>query len=94
MPGNVAPKSAEMALRGRIGGYRTQATHNPQDTTAKARATFLASFEDQVDPERALSAEERQRRATAARKAHMARLTHASIRARRARSAQRERVAA
>ena len=37
-------------LRGRIGAYRLHATHDPRETTAKARATFLASFRAQWRP--------------------------------------------
>jgi hypothetical protein len=84
MSGTRTSETTEMALRGRIGGLVTQSRHDPRDLTAKARATFLAQFEEQVDPERLLSEPERQRRAIAARKAHFARLALASARARRA----------
>jgi hypothetical protein len=65
---------AEMALRGRIGAYALHSRHDPRETTAKARATFLEGFERQVDPDGTLSLAERQRRAEFARKAHFARL--------------------
>ncbi len=74
---------SEASLRGRIGAYRLHATHDPRETTAKARATFLARFENEVDPELTLAPEERQRRAVAARKAYFARLAYLSARARR-----------
>ena len=73
------------ALLGRIGAYRLHATHNPRETTAKARATFLARFQDEVDPDRLLPEDERRRRAEYARKAHFARLALASSRARKGR---------
>ncbi|MEX2081147.1 MAG: hypothetical protein WEC33_05990, partial [Dehalococcoidia bacterium] len=62
------------AAAGRIGGFTTASRHNSMATTAKARATFYASFEHDVDPNGELPVEERQRRAEAARSAHFARL--------------------
>lgn len=75
----------ERSLRARIGAHALHSTHDPTETTAKARAAFLARFEDEVDPERLLPQVERKRRAEHARKAHMTRLALASVRARRAR---------
>ena len=82
---------AEMALRGRIGAFRLHATHDPRATTARARVAFLARFEAEVDPERVLEPEERQRRALAARRAYVAQLALRSARARRRRAARRSR---
>jgi hypothetical protein len=65
---------ADMALRGRIGALRLHATHDPRETTSAARATFLARFERDVDPEGLLPEGERRRRAEYARKAHFATL--------------------
>jgi hypothetical protein len=76
---------AEMALRGRIGAFVTHSRHDARETTAKARASFLARFELQVDPDRLLPEPERERRAAAARRAYFARLALASARARAAR---------
>jgi hypothetical protein len=76
---------SEMALRGRIGAYTTHARHDPKQTTAKARETFLARFERDVDPDGVLPEGERLRRAESARKAYFARLAHASAKARRKR---------
>ena len=73
----------EMALRGRIGAYVTHSLHDPRQTTAKARRTFLARFYDQVDPDRVLPEEERERRAEAAKKAHFSALARKSAQARR-----------
>lgn len=75
--------SVDMALRGRIGAHRLHATHDPRETTAKARETFLTQFEREVDPDGALSPEERRRRAEHAKKAHFARLARLSAEARR-----------
>ncbi len=72
----------ERTLRAQIAAHALHASHDPRDTTAKARATFLAAFEEQVDPERVLPEEERRRRAEHARKAHFKRLALASVRAR------------
>lgn len=75
----------EMALRGRIGAFRLHATHDPRETTAKARAAFLMRFETEVDPDGVLDPSERSRRAQAARSAYFARLALKSARARRRR---------
>ncbi|WP_202948527.1 hypothetical protein [Nitrolancea hollandica] len=80
----------EMAQRGRIGAYVTHSRHDPRETTAKARETFLARFEREVDPEGVLPEAERLRRAEAARKAYFSRLAYQSAKARRARAAARK----
>ena len=72
----------EAALRGKLGAHRLHALHDSRETTAKARATFLARFEREVDPGGVLPEPERRRRAEHARRAHMARLALASARAR------------
>jgi len=76
---------SERSLRAKIGAHALHASHDPAQTTSKARETFLASFEAQVDPEGSLTPEERRRRAMHARKAHFARLALISARVRRAR---------
>src|SRR5215212_4973983 len=73
----------EMSRRGRIGAHRLHATHDPRETTAKTREVFLTQFEREVDPDGALSPEERRRRAEHAKKAHFARLARLSAAARR-----------
>lgn len=77
----------DMAQRGRIGAYVAHSRHDTRDLTAKARQTFLDTFEQQVDPEGTLPESERRRRAEAARRAHMARLAYESVKVRRARKA-------
>lgn len=75
----------ERSLRARIGAHALHSSHDSTETTANARATFLARFEHEVDPEQVLPEAERARRAEHARKAHMARLALQSARARRER---------
>ncbi|MHB8323699.1 MAG: hypothetical protein ACYDEA_09405 [Candidatus Dormibacteria bacterium] len=76
------PTSMDMALRGRIGAYRTAATHNTRELTATARAARWAQFEAEVDPDSQLKPAERRRRALAARKAHLARISRLGVLAR------------
>ncbi len=72
----------QLSLRGRIGAYALHAQRDPRETTAKARSTFLAKFEQEVDPDGVLPESERLRRAEAAKKAHFARLALRSARKR------------
>ena len=62
------------SLRARIGANALHASRDSRETTAKARATFLARFEAEVDPDRVLPDAERLRRAEAAMRAHFSRL--------------------
>jgi hypothetical protein len=71
---------AQRVLRARLGGLRTRA--NGTVNTGPARSKFLERFNDEVDPERVLSPDERARRAEAARKAYFARLALKSSMAR------------
>lgn len=73
-------------LRARIGAYALHAKHDARETTRKARVAFLRRFELEVDPNGTLPAPERERRARAALKAHMAALALKSSRARGPRS--------
>lgn len=77
----------ERSMRARVAAYRMHATHDPRETTSKARSTFMRSFEKAVDPMGCLTVQERQRRADAARKAHFTALALKSARSRRARMA-------
>jgi hypothetical protein len=72
-----------MALRGRIGAYTMHSRYDVRETTSKARASFLARFEREVDPDRLLPKAERCRRAESARRAYFARLALLSAQARR-----------
>lgn len=73
---------AQRSLRARIGAYAQHARHDTRETTAAARAAFLARFENQVDPDRQLEPDERERRALAARRQHFAELAYRSARVR------------
>lgn len=77
---------AERSMRARIAAYSLHAKRDPRETTAPARAAFLARFEHQVDPDGSLPDAERRRRAEAARKAHFTKLALRSAQARRARA--------
>src|SRR3954467_7644157 len=79
---SYAVSRPDMIRRGRIGAFVTHSRHDPRETTAKARAAFLARFEREVDPEGSLPEAERRRRAEHARKAHFARLALKSARTR------------
>ena len=80
-----AMNPGERALRARLGAYVMHGRNDARETTAKARAAFLARFERQADPDGVLPAAERQRRAQQLRRAYFARLALASAKARRAR---------
>lgn len=78
------------ALAGRIGGLVKSSRYPPHELTAKARAAFLSRFLAQVDEAQpGLPEGERQRRARALLKAHMAKLAHRSAKVRRAKAARR-----
>lgn len=75
--------SAEMARRGRLGAWTTHSLHDPRETTQNARDAFLRRFERAVDPDGVLSADERMRRAEAAKKLYFTRLAYRSTEKRR-----------
>ena len=72
-----------MALRGRIGAHRLHATHDSRAITERARESFRARFEREVDPDGVLPEGERLRRAEHARKAYYTQLALKSAAARR-----------
>lgn len=78
----VSLMSAARQLRARIGALARAASEDTGKMTAPARAAFLRRFEDQVDPEQRLPAEERVRRAVAARRLYFSRLALSSVQAR------------
>ena len=61
------------------------ATHDPKETTRKARDAFAARFEREVDPDGLLAPAERARRAEAARRAYFTGLALRSSQVRRRR---------
>lgn len=74
----------------RLGAHESWArTSDRSARTAPAREAFENRFLDQVDPDRKLSAQERNRRAANARKAYFLRLALKSAQVRRERKAQR-----
>ena len=82
----------ERSLRAKLAAHSLHARRDSRELTAKARSKFLARFDDEVDPNRVLSSEERQRRAGHARSAYFARLSLASSRARGRRAARSQKV--
>ncbi len=70
------------SLAGRIGAFTVHARYDSRELTKPARAAFLRTFEQEVDPEGVLEPEERARRAAAARKAHFARMAYESAKRR------------
>lgn len=75
-------------MQARLAAHTMHSKHDSRDTSAKARAAFMAKFEAEVDPDGVLPEAERARRAEHARKAYFARLALASAKARRERKAQ------
>ena len=80
--GSVGLSPQLRALRSRIGGYTVHARHDSRRITANGRASFLARFEAEADPDGSLPPAERNRRAMSGRKAYFARLAYLSARAR------------
>jgi hypothetical protein len=76
----MALTPAQRTLRARIAAESMHA--QGKTNTHKARKGFIRKFEDQVDPERKLSPEDRAKRADHALRAHMSRLALASAKAR------------
>ena len=79
-------KHPSRVLRGKLGAAVQQSLHDPREYTLAARRAFLARFWPD-DP--TLLPEEAERRARAARRAHMLRLAYLSAKARRSRVARR-----
>jgi len=66
--------SKRRAIAARIGGLSLRAKRDPLEYTKAARDAAFHRFEVEVDPHRELSADERGKRANAARRAYMQRL--------------------
>ena len=75
----------ERSLRAKLAAHTLHSQVDASEHTAPARRAFMLRFEDQVDPERRLPADERDRRAEQARRAYFTRLALRSVQARRAR---------
>ena len=74
LQGTVMTTPGQRSLRARLGGLATSARHGGAEQTAPARRAFMLRFEHEVDPERLLPPDERERRATAARRLYFAQL--------------------
>jgi hypothetical protein len=74
------------SLRGRIGASILHSRYDSRELTAGAREAFEKRFLDEVDPDRSLAEDERNRRAQHARSAYFSRLALASAKARARRS--------
>lgn len=82
----MASTSAERSIHARTAAHVLHSKYDSRDLTANARKSFLAKFEDEVDPNRELPEAERIRRAEHARKAYFSRLALKSAQARRKRA--------
>lgn len=76
----------ERTKRARIAAYAMHKKCDPKARAAKIQATLRRRFEDEVDPDRTLPEQERERRAEMARKEHYSRLAYLSLKARTAKS--------
>ncbi len=79
---------SQRSQRARLAAHTRWAhTHDRTEATRPAREAFNQRFLDDVDPDRELSEQDRQRRAGNARKAYFVRLSLKSAQARSARAA-------
>jgi hypothetical protein len=86
----VALTPTERSLRAQAAGLTSWAkTADPLERTKPGRDAAFSKFEDEVDPEHKLPANERRRRAEQLRRAHMAKLALRSAKARRLKKAAR-----
>ena len=83
MPAQPLLTPAQRTMRARIAANTRWSREDGKANAVRAQAGLLAKFVDQVDPDRVLPEAERQRRAEAARRAHMQRLAFRSSKARR-----------
>lgn len=83
----------ERRARASLAAQAMHSMHDATLTTAKARAAYRQRFLDIVDPDHTLHDAERERRATAAMKAQLARMTLQRMKARRLRRAAARRAA-
>jgi hypothetical protein len=89
----------EMVYRGRLGALVMHSRYDGAATTAKARATFIASFTEKARKEalakgEAISEAEAERRGEFLRRAHYTRLAYRSMQARASRASAWAKVAA
>ena len=74
--------NSEARLKGKAGGLATVARHGPDAIAARAREGLWRRFENTIDGDRRLPAQERHRRATLEQRRYYAALTMKSTRAR------------
>jgi hypothetical protein len=72
----------QRVLRARAAAYAKHAKHDARESTVTAREAFRKRFLDEVDPNRTLPQDERERRVEAARRAYYTRLAYLSSKAR------------
>jgi hypothetical protein len=87
LPNHDDLSPSERTLRARLAAHSLHAKCDSRETTASGRASFLARFEREVDPDGALDPAERRRRAEQARRAYFTRLALAAVEARRSKRA-------
>jgi hypothetical protein len=73
---------SERTIRARLAANARWANESRAAASERQRRNLERRFEDAVDPDRTLSADERARRAKSAQAAHMAKMTLASVKAR------------
>ncbi len=72
----------QRVLRARAAAYTKHAKHDARESTLAAREAFRRRFVDEVDPDRTLAQDDRERRVEAARRAYFVRLAYLSSKAR------------
>ena len=82
----MALSPSERTLRARLAAHVLHSKVDPTEHTRPAREAFNKRFEDEVDPKRELSTQERERRAAHARTAYYTRLSLKASQARRAKA--------
>lgn len=88
MSGTESLTPAQRTLRARIASHTSwAATEDRTGRTRNGRDAAWRKFEDQVDPGRLLSPEERYKRAKSAQSARMAAIAYKSVAARQAKTA-------
>jgi hypothetical protein len=65
---------ADRSIRARNAALTRWSREDPVAGTQRARDSFLSKFADDVDPDRVLDPDERERRAARARRVHMSKL--------------------
>ena len=76
---------AERRMNARAAAFAAHAKHGSKAMTRKARTAFWTRFLNQVDPDRTLPEDERNKRAQQAMRSHMTRMAYRSARSRRRR---------